>query len=147
MLPVRASLGAQERFALVAGGRATPLLVSEADHAGVVRAVGDLCADLERVTGVAPEILNAAHEGVRRVVLVGTIGRSPLIDSLVARGRLDVRGVRGKWESYRREVIDNPMPGVDRALVIAGSDKRGTIYGIYDVSSAIGEANGSSRET
>jgi hypothetical protein len=138
MLPVRAPLGAQERFALVSGGRAAPLMVSDADHAGVVRAVGDLRADVERVTGVAPLVLSAAPSGERRVVVVGTIGRSPLIDSLVARGRLDVRDVRGKWESYHREVLANPMPGVDRALVIAGSDKRGTIYGVYDVSSAIG---------
>ena len=138
MLPVRAPLAAQERFALVSGGRATPLVVSDADHAGVVRAVGDLRADVERVSGVAPAVLSAARDANRRVVIVGTIGRSPLIDSLVARGRLDVRGVRGKWESYLREVIADPMPGVDRALVIAGSDKRGTIYGVYDVSSAIG---------
>ena len=129
---------AQESFALVTGGRATTLLVSDADHAGVVRAVGDLRADVERVSGVAPAVAGQPHAGERRAVIVGTIGRSPLIDSLVARGRLNVGDLRGKWESYRREVIANPLPGIDRALVIAGSDKRGTIYGVYDVSSAIG---------
>jgi hypothetical protein len=131
-------LSAQESFPLAAGGRATTLLVSDADHAGVVRAVGDLRTDVERVTGVAPAVAGQPRAGERRAVIIGTIGRSPLIDSLVARGRLNVRDVQGRWESYRREVVVNPLPGIDRALVIAGSDKRGTIYGVYDVSSAIG---------
>ena len=130
--------GAQQAFPLVEGGRATPLLVSGGDHAGVVRAVGDLRADVERVTGLAPSVSDAAGARVPLAVIVGTIGHSALIDSLVAHGRLDVRDVKGKWESYRREVVSRPLPGVDRALVIAGSDKRGTIYGVYDISSAIG---------
>jgi len=132
-----APCGAQETFPLADHGRATPLLVSDGDHAGVVRAVGDLRADVERVTGLAPPIAGAGTRGARAVI-IGTIGHSPLIDSLVAHGRLDVRDVRGKWESYRREVVSHPLPGVERALVIAGSDKRGTIYGVYDISSAIG---------
>src|SRR5947208_346587 len=129
---------AQSTFPLVERGRATPLLVSDDDHAGVVRAVGDLRADVERVTGVAPAVAGASGGRAPRAVIIGTIGHSALIDSLVAHGRLDVREVRGKWESYRREVVSHPLPGIDRALVIAGSDKRGTIYGVYDVSSAIG---------
>jgi hypothetical protein len=129
---------AQATFPLVEGGRAVPLLVSDGDHAGVVRAVGDLRADVERVSGVAPAVSGTASGRAPRAVIVGTIGHSALIDSLVAHGRIDVREVRGKWESYRREVVSHPLPGIDRALVIAGSDKRGTIYGVYDVSSAIG---------
>jgi hypothetical protein len=129
---------AQERFALASGGRAVPLLVSEADYAGVVRAVGDLAGDVERVTGAAPVVAERAPAGADRLVIVGTIGRSPLVDSLIAQGKLDVRQIRGRWESYRRQVVSRPVPGVGSALVIAGSDKRGTIYGVYDVSSAIG---------
>src|SRR6478609_6162227 len=97
--------GAQQAFPLVEGGRATPLLVSGGDHAGVVRAVGDLRADVERVTGLAPSVSDAAGARVPLAVIVGTIGHSALIDSLVAHGRLDVRDVKGKWESYRREVV------------------------------------------
>jgi len=127
-----------QRFVLANGTHAAPLIVSDADYAGVVRVVKDLRADVERVTGLAPEIRGAAGARDGQVVIVGTFGHSPIIDSLVARGRLDVRDLRGGWERYRREVIEHPMPGVDRALVIAGSDKRGTIYGVYDVSAAIG---------
>jgi hypothetical protein len=51
---------------------------------------GDLRADIERVTGVRPGAALA-----REAVLVGTIGRSALIDGLVAAGKLDVSGIRG----------------------------------------------------
>src|SRR5262249_3582214 len=64
--------------------------------------------------------------------------KNPFIDRLVRDGKIDGAMLRGKWEAFVRTVVDNPLPGVDRALVIAGSDKRGTIYGIYDLSSEIG---------
>ncbi|MFD4971647.1 glycosyl hydrolase 115 family protein [Streptomyces sp. NPDC058424] len=110
-----------------------PIVVSADDHPGVVRAAGDLRDDIQRVTGVRP-----GHTIARNAVLVGTIGRSPLIDGLVKSGKLDVTGVRGRWETSLQAVVDHPMPGVDRALVIAGSDPRGTIFGAYDVSYGIG---------
>nr|WP_285557689.1 glycosyl hydrolase 115 family protein [Streptomyces hygroscopicus] len=126
-------------FPLVENGGATPLVVSAGDHPGVVRAAGDLRDDLERVTGVRPALSeDALPAGRRDIVLIGTIGRSPLIDRLVAAGKLDVTGIAGTWETSLEQVVDNPLPGIDRAFVIAGSDQRGTIYGIYDVSRGIG---------
>src|ERR1044072_593839 len=71
-----------------------PVVVSPEDHPGVVRVAGDLRDDIERVTGVRP-----GGTVAREAVLVGTIGRSPLIDRLVASGKLDVSGVRGRWET------------------------------------------------
>ena len=71
-------------------------------------------------------------------MIVGTIGKSPLIDSLAASGKLDTAGVAGKWEAYVIQAVPNPMPNVELGLVIAGSDKRGTIYGIYELSRQIG---------
>ena len=74
----------------------------------------------------------------RELVLVGTLGRSPILDSLVREGRLDVSPIAGKWEASLLHVVERPRPGIERALIVAGSDKRGTIYGVYDLSSAIG---------
>ncbi|MFJ5308660.1 glycosyl hydrolase 115 family protein [Streptomyces sp. NPDC088350] len=110
-----------------------PVVVDPDDHPGVVRVAGDLRDDIERVTGVRPGSAPA-----RLVVLVGTIGRSALIDGLVAAGKLDVSGIRGRWETSLQTVVERPMPGVDRAFVVAGSDPRGTIFGAYDVSYGIG---------
>ncbi|KAK0630461.1 hypothetical protein B0T17DRAFT_489746 [Bombardia bombarda] len=72
------------------------------------------------------------------VVIAGTIGHSTIIDSLIASKAIDVSAVKGEWESFVSQIVKNPVPGCASALVIAGSDPRGTIYGIYDVSEQIG---------
>ncbi len=128
----------QGGFVLEADGRAVPLLVSDQDWPGVVRAVGDLSADIGRVTGHAAEVVKRSEKPKGDVVLIGTIGHSPLIDALIKAKKLDVSDVAGKWEAAVTTVVERPMPGVRRALVIAGADKRGTIYGIYDLSEQIG---------
>lgn len=74
----------------------------------------------------------------RGVVVAGTLGRSRAIDELVAKRKLDARAIAGKWESFIVEVVERPWAGVDRAIVIAGSDRRGTVYGLYDLSEQIG---------
>ena len=76
-------------------------------------------------------------------VIIGTLGSSWLIDQLVAAGKIDVAEMEGVWEAWLIQTVRRPMPGVDSALVIVGSDKRGTIFGIYrreDVSSALSAA-------
>lgn len=126
------------RFPLVAGGRAAPLVVSAGDHAGVIRVADDLGADIASVTGVTPVVAHDRVPGGRDPVLIGTIGKSPLIDRLVATGKLDVRGIAGRWETTVEQIVDHPLPGVRRAFVIAGSDQRGSIYGAYDLSRRLG---------
>jgi hypothetical protein len=126
------------RFPLVAGGRAAPIVVSASDHAGVIRVVDDLQSDVKKATGVQPAVTHDSIPAGRDPVIVGTIGKSTLIDRMVAAGKLDVRGIAGKWETTVEQVVDHPLPGVRRAFVIAGSDQRGTIYGAYDLSKAIG---------
>ena len=84
----------QGGFVLYTSGRAAPLVVSDADWPGVVRAVGDLSADVERVTGRASAVVKdvGAVKG-GDVVLIGTIGKSPLIDALVKGKKLDLRAI------------------------------------------------------
>ncbi|QGZ43271.1 glycosyl hydrolase family 115 (putative glucuronidase) [Pseudoduganella flava] len=129
--------GGLDAVELVAKGRAAPIYVDGNDHAGVLRAAGDLQADVARVSGTKPALLKNAPLGID-VVIVGTLGKSALIDGLAQAGMLDVAALRGKWEGYLIRTVTNPLPGVQRALVIAGSDKRGTIYGIYELSEQIG---------
>src|SRR5688572_8526768 len=126
-------------FPLVGPRGAAAIYVDAADWPGVVRASSDLRNDIQRVTTLSPAVLRDA--GSRRpelLVLVGTIGKSPLIDQLIRERKIDVSGIQGKWESFFLQTLENPLPGVSNALVIVGSDKRGTIYGIYDLSEQIG---------
>lgn len=125
-------------FVLVEGTRAAPIYVDPADWPGVRRAAADLQADIRRVTDRIPPLVRDDSSPVPDMVLIGTVGKSPLIDRLVRDSKIDVSGISGKWESFFLQTVDDPLPGVSRALVIAGSDKRGTIYGIYDLSEQIG---------
>lgn len=133
-----ASSATRPGFDLVRDGVAVDVFVDAADHPAVLRAAGDLRADVERVCGVRPGLRHTLPERSTALVLVGTLGASPVIDRLAAQGRLDVRRVKGRWEASVTQVVEHPAPGVDRALVIAGSDRRGTVYGIYDTSERIG---------
>lgn len=72
------------------------------------------------------------------VIIVGTIGYSDLLHDLVSASKIDVTSVEGRWESYTSQVVQNPVAGIPWALVIAGSDRRGAIYGLYDVSEQMG---------
>jgi len=126
------------RFPLAVAASPAALLVSASDYPGVLRAVNDLRADLRRVTGNEPTVSTDTLPRSRDVVLAGTLGKSPIIDRLVRDKKLDVSDLIGRWEKFVTQIVDKPLPGVDRALVIAGSDKRGTIYGVYDLSAEIG---------
>ena len=124
-------------FTLAAAGKAAPIYASASDWPGVLRAAKDLQADVQRVTHASPVFATTQPAGAE-VVLIGTIGKSPLIDQLIKDNKLDAKAVAGRWETFVRQIVERPLPGVARALVIAGSDKRGTIYGIYDLSQQIG---------
>ena len=126
-------------FVLASGGLCAPLCVSPDEWPGVKRALADLQNDLGRVTGTIP-VLSTATKTPRSefVIIAGTIGKSALIDRLVKKKKIDVGAIHDKWESFVIQTIEKPFPGIKRALVIAGSDKRGTIYGIYEISRQAG---------
>ena len=123
---------------LVVAGKPAQVLADSADYPGVLLAAQDLRVDLQKVAGVKSPSPLARAPVSGPAVIVGTIGRSALIDQLIASGKLDVSGVKGQWEAFVQQVVDNPLPSVERALVIAGADKRGTIFGAYDISERIG---------
>jgi hypothetical protein len=125
-------------FPVCAAGSVAAICVDTDDFAGVVRAVGDLQMDISRVTARTPVVFHAGENPGANVILVGTIGKSGIIDRLVREKKIDVSAIAGKWESFFVQVVPQPLPGVESALVICGSDKRGTIYGIYDLSEQIG---------
>ncbi len=117
---------------------AAKLYVDAADYPGVVRAVHDLQEDIFRVSACNAQLNEDGRSLSGDVVIIGTIGKSSMIDRLIRERKIDVSQIRGKWESTLIQVVQRPLPGVARGLIIAGSDKRGTIYGIYDLSEQIG---------
>jgi hypothetical protein len=125
-------------FPLADAGKVAPLCASSQDWPGVLRVVGHFRDDLERVTGIRPDLHLDRIPAAAEVVVIGTLGKSPLIDSLRRKGLLQAEEIAGKWECSLIQVVENPFPGVNRALVITGSDKRGTIYGMFEISRKMG---------
>jgi hypothetical protein len=142
-LLIYTNLSAQQHdvkdFVITHHGKAVPLYVNSKDYTGVKIAASNLQNDIMLVSDVKPEIINALPTKIKTsVIIAGTIGSNDFIDKLIKSKKLDVSDVTGKWETYVIQVIEKPFKGVDRALVIAGSDKRGTIFGIYEISKQIG---------
>ena len=125
-------------FTLVRGGETADLLVSTSDYTVVQIAAQAFADDVQRVTGKNPRLISDSSQASRYTVIIGTLGKSPLIDALVRAGKLNVEQLRGKWETFIVATVANPLPNVGMGLVIAGSDRRGTAFGVFELSRAIG---------
>lgn len=125
------ALAAYASFDLISGGRPAPLYYSGGNE--VVRTALSLyAADARQVSGNAPELLQAARP---MCIMVGTLGQDAAFDRFVNGSGLRLDHLRGKWEAYHLEEAE-----VDgrRYWVVAGSDARGTAYGVLELSRLIG---------
>jgi len=111
------------------------ILIDENDDSAVKIAVSNLQKDFERVSGRQAEMM--LYPQSKRLIIIGSIG-SKYIKALIKNGKIDEKDLKGKNEKYIMTVVDNPLSGVDEALVIVGSDRRGTVYGTYELSEQIG---------
>lgn len=116
------------------------IFVHQADFAGVLIAAQNLAKDLSKVTGVESQVKSSeyTYEVATTCIIIGTIAQSPLIQALKDAGKLDIVEVDGKWESWKTITVKDPFEGYTDALVIAGSDKRGAIFGTYSLAEQIG---------
>jgi hypothetical protein len=125
-------------FTISAEGLSAPLLISSKEWPGVTKAFRDLRTDIGKVTSSLPELFTDKLPDSKEIIIAGTIGKSQLIDQLIKSKKIDTNKITGKWETFIIQIVKKPFKGVKQALVIAGSDKRGTIYGIYELSRQIG---------
>jgi len=119
---------------------------------GVKRIAAKVAADFEKVSGRLPQIAEsfsaAAAAGMDAAgtdaadcdtaVLFATLGRSPELDRLAGEGKFDPSAISGKRETYQIKLIDGILNNGAKTLLICGSDKRGTIYGMFALSEYIG---------
>ena len=124
-------------FTLISQSKPVGVIVAENDKKGVLIAVQNLQKDFERVCGKQAQLFNSPTSDTKQCIIVGSL-ESPYVKQLIKAKQLDEKELKGKVEKYIMTVVSNPLPGVDEALVIAGSDMRGTIYGVYELSEQIG---------
>jgi hypothetical protein len=124
-------------FSLFATKKTCEVVVDNNDYEVVKTVAGLFADDVEMVSGKRAIVSTGKVQG-RNIVIVGTIGHNSMIDKLVKNGRLDVSSIKGGWEQYIVKIIDKPFNAVDKALIVAGCDKRGSAYGLLSISEAMG---------
>lgn len=124
-----------DRFTLVQDGTPVTIIVNKSEDTAILRAANDLVKDFGRVTGNMPALVESATAD--RAIIIGSLD-SPFIKDMVSHGRFDVSSLQGCREKYLIQTVKAPVEGIGEALVIAGSDRRGVVYGIYEISEQIG---------
>ena len=118
---------------LLAGTESSaPILVDRADFQVVHIAADMLSRDIHRITGRGMRIIDRPIKA-SNLVIIGTLGKSKWVDRLVKNKAIDISGIANLWEASLWQTVSAPLPGIDRALVIVGSDRRGTAYGAMDL--------------
>ncbi len=125
-------------FPLVSGLTATSIYTDEKDHWLVTKAATLFQNDIEMVTGKKRHIIHNVPSSASNVIIIGSLDKSTLIKQLVDQKKLQIESIKGKWEGYTIQVVSNPFKGINNALVIAGNDRRGTAYGVFEISEQIG---------
>ena len=125
-------------FKLVFNGTPAAIYYDSNDYKVVEIAANLLAEDIKNVTGLMPPIYTDLKQIKDSAVIIGTIGHSKLIDQLINQGKINHVDITGQWETYALQVVEKPFPNIDSALIIFGSDRRGTAYGVFELSKQIG---------
>ena len=125
-------------FPIVSTSSPITIYVDENDHWLMQRAAILLQQDIEMLTGRKAEIISRLPKSAEQLIIIGSLDHSPLIQQLAANKKIHTEGMAGQWEKFRLETVDNPTQGIGSALVITGSDKRGTAYAVFELSKQMG---------
>lgn len=124
-------------FPLVASGQAATIVI-DANDAEVVEIVATAFSkDIKLITNIQPTVVKSLG-AITLPVIVGTLGKSALVNQLESTGKISTDKVKGQWETFCISVVNNPVAGVAQALVIYGSDPRGTAFGVFELSKMMG---------
>ncbi len=119
------------------GNVATIILEAESVY-GMDYMTDIFVGDVEKVSGVTPCVETSMENAAESAILVATCGASQYLDAMEAAGDINLTEVRGKREVYGLFFVQSERTMDKPTLVIAGSDKRGTIYGMFRVSEEMG---------
>jgi glycosyl hydrolase family 115 (putative glucuronidase)/glycosyl hydrolase family 115 len=132
-------------FLLCSSSQPTTICIDKDDDWLVQKAASLLQIDIEKVTGNKPELVNDFKEAKGNVIVIGSIEKSSLIKQLTQQETINVSLLKNKWESFLIQSFQSAKPQGAKTplswaggLVIAGSDKRGTAYGVFELSQQLG---------
>jgi hypothetical protein len=125
-------------FRIVSNNQSIPIFYDQNDADVVGICIQALVSDIALITDISPAIETHLQTNIDAAIIAGTLGKSKPIDAMIKTGKLSVNTIEGKWESFIIQIVDNPFAGIGKALVICGSDPRGTAFGIFELSKRLG---------
>src|SRR5881394_102811 len=129
-------------FLLCSSSQPAVICIDPNDDWLVQKAASLLQTDIENVTGSKAELVNDIKGAKGTVIVIGSIEKSSLIKQLIQQKIINVSALKNKWESFLIQSVPYMQKGNSNSpgglLVIAGSDKRGTAYGVFELSEQIG---------
>ena len=114
------------------------IYVDANDHTVVKKAASLLQQDIEAVTGKKPGLIHSISAAAKNIIIIGSLDRSGIIQQLNRQKKINTDKIKGEWEAYQLQTVASPVKGIDNALVITGSDRRGTAFGVFELSKQIG---------
>lgn len=123
------ALSTKQAQATICYDKKDPLLIEKVANLFAV--------DMKMVTGQKLEVSTSYKRG-QSILIVGTVEKNSMIHELARKGKIDIAPLQGAWERYLIQAVDNPFPGIQKALVVAGSDRRGAAYGLFSLSELAG---------
>ncbi len=125
-------------FPLVAKGNAVAVYVEPGTAKVVSIAAAAFRNDIKEITGIAPALKDELPAGKGPAVIIGTFGNGGWVDELSKKGKLSAGSISGQWESFSISIVNQPFNNIPQALVIAGSDARGTAFGVFELCRMMG---------
>jgi len=113
------------------------IYVDDYDFPVVKKSAALLQSDIEMVTGSKPAIINKIDKRYPNIIAIGSLFNSTFIKELIAQGKISTKNIWGKWEAYQLQTIENDE-AAQNILTIVGSGRRGTAYGVFELSRQIG---------
>lgn len=125
-------------FPMVSNAGSAVIMYDANENVLIKRSAEFLADDIHKVTGQTLKVTTSSDQLANNLIIVGTLGNNILIENLIDQGKLDAELIRGQWERFIIQSVEKPFPGVDQALIILGSDRRGAAYGVFTISEKIG---------
>jgi len=125
-------------FAIVNGNTVAAIYVDSADFPTVQKSAVLFQQDIQRVTGKTPSLVHTLNGRIKNIIIIGSIGKSRLVQQLAASKKINTSSLAGKWEAWQIQTVLQPFNGVENALLITGSDRRGVAYAVFELSRQMG---------
>ncbi len=128
----------ENNYTIVTKTEAANIVYDMSENILVKKSAKFLSDDIERVSGKRPLVSTVENFQGSNIIIVATVDKNPLVNKLITEKKLNVDELRGQWERFIIKTMEKPFPGVNQAIVIIGSDRRGVAYGVFTLTEKMG---------